>query len=641
MDEDGVVGERPTTNAIPADTGGTPVRPRPPEVRPEWRGWRTLLALGVLLVIAAAAALVYTPLRSWGQYLTPESALNSQIWGVPSPPAIAAMLLAGPVLSVAVGLLVIRRRLVALAGVAGAVVVGLAAWRQLAKPEGAPPQGASLTAWNLPPYGPVTVVAAVALAVGWLLVLLVALVGARRRERMAPAWGGWSAVALGTVLALFVAGGVVTARWYGTHRGVDRTTAQPLAARPAGPPRDLDRVAWRATEPGRVRVAGRYVVAAEQDGVSVRDAATGRELWHYRRHMLPSTPPVIDVDADQRTVVTMWPGFDPAAVLAGFDVATGKLLWSSAQQGDEFTLPVGPLSRFTQIGNTVIVARDEGPVVGIDVRTGVQRWHWLPQAGCEPLQFVPTAEVLAVAVDCSPDPAPGGQRTLPDGSTVPADTKVIGISGADGTQRWTFTPPSPVASIDRLVGAEPAMGVAGDGLRVATTGHGDVTLDPATGVERHPAATRKPSPSANTIFTVLRGQQATVYLGDEHSRGNAVAIDDSGAIRWARDIPALDDGYVSSSAVSGNIGYALTIPATSGRDPNAFVTFNDVIRRRRLVAIDLTTGAVLADQEIVFDDDCACTGLVYPPTVSLMPSDGGLLMSYASGRQGVRVIAYN
>jgi hypothetical protein len=645
MGEQAAANERPVAN-LPERV------PDQPAVRAPHPGWRTVKSVSLLLIVAATLLLVWLPLMQWGTNVVEDAdGSGAVLSAIPRSGAIAAMLAFGPALSVAVGLLKARRGFLTPAGGVGGAIVCFVAWQQLAKLQGTTPKGGDFGAWNVSAYGPLTLVAAAALTLGWLLLTAVALAGRRSDGGIAPAWGGWSAVALGTVLAVFVAGGVVGARWYGMHRGIDHVATQPLAKRDSGVPKDLNRVAWSADLEGKVEVVDRYLVAVEQHGISVRDAVTGREHWHYRRQLWPETRPTFGISADRRTVVTLWRRFDNAVILAGFDLATGELRWSNAQDGADFDFRSDPIDRLLQIGDTAIVARGKGTAVGVNVRTGTSPWRWQPAAGCKALQFVqaasvpaasvpassiPAIAIMAVAVDCSGTTVVGGRSRLADGSYAPADTKVIGISATDGVERWTWKPPSPVATLDTLIGAEPGMAVVGDALRVATTEHADVTLDAATGAVRHADAARRPAPSGNAIHTVVRGKSTTVYLGDTRSRGNAAAVDEAGATRWARAVPELDSAYVTSSAVIGDTGYALVIPT----DRNGLFTPLGVYRTRLLIAMDLTTGAVLAKQEISFPDDCGCGGVIYPPGIWLYPGDGLLVMTFSTANRGVRVIAY-
>jgi hypothetical protein len=462
-----------------------------------------------------------------------------------------------------------------------------------------------LASRTAPAYAPLTVVAAVTLTLGWALLVAVLAVGRVRRVRRV-----WSGVAVAVVLAVVAAVGAVGVNAYGT--GGEGTTAQPLPDRPPGVPKDLGRVAWSGGADGPVTVVGRYLVTSGADTIMVRDVVTGGEHWHFRRPMLdvPGTDqgyrqafawtvPRFGISADRRTVVTLWSPPDGADIVAGFDLAGGRLLWSR-----EMTVDRSPPSLLTgegwifQIGDTAIVTWGAN-ANAIDVRTGRQ-WRWQPPAGCRVDQFAQATDVLVAAVACGRD-----------------IDRIVGVSATDGVERWTW--PTPSAGEHRE-----SVAVIGATVRVLTREHGDVTLDAASGAVRH-------SPTPRRVSSALRGQDVTVYLDTSQSDPMATAVDSAGTTRWETRVPGLARVSVTHTVVDGGVGYALVEPFSAAGTRTRW--------NQRLLAFDLTTGAVLAAHDILIPTECACHGGSLD--LAVLPGAGMLTLAYvATAGQPVGLVVY-
>lgn len=576
--------------------------------------------VGNLVVIASLAVLVLSPLVEWGRYIdwdggfsrrAPVFALALAIWA----------LAPGVSLLTACATARLRGRTIWPAAVVAAGCAGAAAalaYRTLSEVNGDLPIGADLNAPGIPPYGPLTVFASTVLAFGWLLKAVAWF--RRQRVEWVPPGVQWPNVVISAVVvAMLGVGGVLVVRW-GDHT-VDHVTARPLAAVAPAPPIDRVGELWRASTSGAIRAAGGYVVTTDERGVLVRDAVTGRPHWHYWRERRADSPPALDISADGRTVITLWQGFDKKAVLAGFELTTGRLLWTSAQDDPLVGSMSEAARRLSIMGDTAIVTGNESlgsGALGVDVRTGDVRWRWSPPPGCKASELEPAAHVLVVALTCG----------IRDPGTV------VGLSTADATTRWSWRPPSALAVMP--VYSRTALAAVGDSVLVATTDHGDLTLDTETGLERYPDAVRNPAPSGFAMHTVLRGDGVTAYLGDGRSAANVSVVDRvTGTLRWSRTVPELAGHVVTHSVVSGNLAYVASLRLGDSRQ--VFPGLRS--QTRQLTVLDLGTGAVRLSQELTLPAECGCIGPLYPPDVELSPGYGVLAVTFG-GPGGQFVIVY-
>ena len=176
---------------------------------------------------------------------------------------------------------------------------------------------------------------------------------------------------------------------------LDRTTAAAPAqpAADAGLPAATPKQLWRADLPNvpspnvaRLEpVAGQLAVVSPR-GLDVLDAQTGKPRWHYYEKSRLVTS--YAVTADAVVVTTVAAGKDGKALLdddkqlrtTGLDAATGKSLWDK-----DHLLPVteGQQTGYHPFGSAksgvaVLAGPDKArpTLLGIDARTGKQRWTW-------------------------------------------------------------------------------------------------------------------------------------------------------------------------------------------------------------------------------------------------------------------------
>jgi outer membrane protein assembly factor BamB len=355
----------------------------------------------------------------------------------------------------------------------------------------------------------------------------------------------------------------------------DRTTARPLPAVAAQQPGDLNRERWSVTVNGHVWTAGPYLVVDIPGGVEVRDAQTGRVRWHYRAH---DTFSEAVVSADGRTVVVVWPS-DEQPHGAGFDVATGAQLWASSlpeeSPVDEGTLPL----RLVAVGRLVVLATEGFSIhspggFAIDATSGAVRWRLPdpPEPGCEPSDVTRTAaDVLILAYDCRQDSH---------------DTYlVVGLSGADGRVRWTWSwHPSPTDATASVGGSvahplQVTVQARGDQVYVFTVldqGPAQtVALDGATGAEK----ARHTSPFL--FASPLIGDDVAAYPEESSLRpaGRIAGVDlRTGQLRWVTQLPNDYGAFILASTISGNLAYLVVGASLQATDVD-------------LVTLDLTTGA--------------------------------------------------
>jgi len=291
--------------------------------------------------------------------------------------------------------------------------------------------------------GPLVVAGAALLVVGWLAVGLGSTAGRDRR--------GWL-VAAGVAAVLVAVAGVAVVR-VSVLQPTDHTTASALSppadagtATAAARRLDLTQRRWQLHEPtdSDVIPAGRYLVLYTGDSqkVTVVDAGTGRERWHYRHSDVSLLR--ISVSQDKRTLALLFARdgntiklADEGFVLA-FDLASGRQLWDRGASG----IRVGPLpdtNALQSVGDVIVVSQEniashavENDLVAWDERSGARRWRWPVPAGCH---------VVGVA---------GGPAALvvdAVGSSCAMTGELVFLSAADGrTQIWR---PPPGAAVVR------------------------------------------------------------------------------------------------------------------------------------------------------------------------------------------------
>jgi len=189
---------------------------------------------------------------------------------------------------------------------------------------------------------------------------------------------------------------------------------------------------------------GRLFVSDDTDTLYAFDAATGKQLWTYRREtpeyftIKGTCSPVVDHDA-------VYCGFSDGN-LAAVQIDTGHELWAtnlSSGHTEFVDVDEPPVVE----GDTIFAASYAGGMFGLDRRTGTIRWR---------------RDVGAIS----------GFDVDPHGIYVASATGRIVSFGKDGTSRWSF----------RLIDKSPVSVDTFGPYVVATTGDGPVyVLDGATG----------------------------------------------------------------------------------------------------------------------------------------------------------------
>lgn len=167
------------------------------------------------------------------------------------------------------------------------------------------------------------------------------------------------------------------------------TTATPLAdAGPAagslGESWHVDTALGQRPDQGDSWVSRRLVngqlILASARGLDVHDAGTGRERWHYREpgrtldQYAETAGSLVAVTTSGRGETIRW---------VGLDLATGRVLWTSAGKG--LNLSEGRHEALAGAGIVPAIKMDDGAVRAVDARTGGLRWTRadLADRGCE------------------------------------------------------------------------------------------------------------------------------------------------------------------------------------------------------------------------------------------------------------------
>lgn len=253
------------------------------------------------------------------------------------------------------------------------------------------------------------------------------------------------------------------------------TTAQP-PGRAATAPTALTRRAWSARHPAELPVVvdHGYVVIADEHGVSVRNADTGHERWHYRdpRHTL------VRADQGRHQVVA---GGQHVLVryrarggqlIRVFDLRTGKLRRSlSTSSTRDAALLDGSRLYLVAGADTDVAAgsHPSAPVWAVDLAGGHREWSATPRCpdGTPATGLSPwlTPDALVVAGSC--------------GETGRSST-VTALSPGTGKARWHVDAAGHAA--DRMVDGGPALLTAGAPLvLVDSSSHRYTIVDTGTG----------------------------------------------------------------------------------------------------------------------------------------------------------------
>ena len=252
--------------------------------------------------------------------------------------------------------------------------------------------------------GPVTVVGSATLVLGWATLVVTGAGTLPGRE-----WRPWTAVG-GVVAVLLLAGGLAV-DWAREGRFVDATT---VGAAP-GKQAVVTSLPYDGVE--LVGVYGDLAVLRGADGIRAIWLGNGATAWQYLRSDLPSQAAGM---VDDGVVVAF--GTDDGVLVTGLDAATGAQRFSQRYRS-------GKIAAVQSAGRTAVLSGTgvgAGDLLGIDARTGAQRWRWTPArngAACDVSDLAGSAQTAVVALRCR---AQG------------VDDVAVGLAAADGTERWSW-----------------------------------------------------------------------------------------------------------------------------------------------------------------------------------------------------------
>lgn len=335
--------------------------------------------------------------------------------------------------------------------------------------------------------------------------------------------------------------------------------------------------------PGVV-AAGRYVILTRDDGVSVLDARTGRERWHYLRRDARLGATAVTPHGQLLVVVMSRLGeFANAGqnwLIAAFDLATGQQRWQRSA-----ALPDAPVFAVAADGTVATAAECADlpgaacvDVTAYDAADGRLWWRWRAWA-CEPGSVVAGAAAIAAVVSppgslgCRSDsvavvPAATGPRPPRGGSAAaPRRVGLRSLPGAAPDVTGTFAIAAPGGFLVAFPQAPPR-GRGDDRWAVAR-----VSTDGS--LQGRPVVVGCPVQAAVQQGTVQ--QAATLEAGSvvacasvarSGPGGWAVAargVDAaSGAVIWRR---ALRFASQPSVSASGGVFYAATEPPGADDGP--------------------------------------------------------------------------
>ncbi|WP_432831770.1 hypothetical protein [Dactylosporangium sp. CA-092794] len=391
--------------------------------------------------------------------------------------------------------------------------------------------------------GPVTVAGSAALVLGWAVLTVTGSGTLPGRD-----WRPWTAVAAFSVVLVIASGFAVD--WAREGRFVNATTAG------ASPGTKAE--SWPLPFAGveLVGVHGELAILRAGDGIRAVWLDSGTTAWQYLRSDLPSQAAGL---VDDAVVVAF--GTDDGVLVTALEAATGAERFSRRYQS-------GKMATVRAAGRTAVLSGTgvgAGDLLGIDTRSGEQRWRWSPVrsgAACDVTDLAATAETVAVALRCR---AQG------------VDDVAVGLTAATGAERWSWH------AIQRG-GAE---------LRIYSADAGFVTLtgaspqratymDAGTGTvgTRHDAKGTLPVPAGITLIYADPGS-ASAHLSAVNVR--------TGAVQW-------DVGQ------TGLGGYQPI--AGTATDDRAYILWRSTSGALRLLTVATTDGSTKEERAIACTTRC-------------------------------------
>ncbi|MEV8511217.1 hypothetical protein [Dactylosporangium sp. NPDC051484] len=355
--------------------------------------------------------------------------------------------------------------------------------------------------------GPLTVAGSAALVLGW---ATLAVTGAGALPR--ADWRPWAAVGGVAAVLVVVAGFAVD--WAREGRFVDATTAGAAPATQAS--------SWPLPFTGveLVGMRGGLAILRASDGIRAVWLGSSTTAWQYLRSDLSSQAAGL---VDDAVVVAF--GTDDGVLVTALEAETGAERFSQRYRSGKMAT-VHAAGRTAVLSGVGIGAED---LLGIDARSGTQRWRWAPArngTACDVTDLAANAETVAVALRCR---AQG------------VDDVAVGLAAATGAERWSWH------AIQR----------GGTGLRVHSTGSGFATLTGATPqqvtyLEANAGTVGARHDAAGTL-AVATGARL-IYADQGSAQGHLTAVDArTGAAQWNVGLAWLG-GYqpVAGTAADGH-----------------------------------------------------------------------------------------
>jgi outer membrane protein assembly factor BamB len=276
-------------------------------------------------------------------------------------------------------------------------------------------------------------------------------------------------------------------------------------------------------------------------------------------------------------------GFGGPGRTRAYDARTGSLRWTHRTGPNAFVVAVG--------GGMVVVAPQYGPLIGLELATGRERWRFPLAEGQGPESGVITGDTLFV-----------GTSFPAEGAVDPP--VVYALDVATGRQRWraVLDPgtdlqwAAPVVDGGQVLVADT---LSHEGSAPASHLH---ALDAATGERRWTADLHAPTQGFFTQGPVVAGglvylrAASGMLLAVEARSGREVWRDQGGSpaiagIRGGLVIALLDDRLVGFDAAGGARRWQATVGTGAGEqwavlDGDAVLVAGD-----GLVAVDAATGA--------------------------------------------------